>query len=84
MSENVKSAIFRGVMRRRPGLDFVRVEDVGLVKTDDRIILEWAAEHGRIVVTHDVSTMKDYAYDRVRVGLPMPGVIEIPERLAIG
>ena len=28
-------------------------------------------------MTHDVSTMTRYAYDRVREGKPMPGVFEV-------
>lgn len=31
------------------------------------------------MVTHDVSTMLDFAYERVAAGLPMPGVLEIPD-----
>lgn len=31
------------------------------------------------MVTHDVSTFADFAYERVAAGLHMPGVIEIPE-----
>ena len=38
----------------------------------------------RIIVTHDVNTIPKYAYDRVRAAQPMPGVIVIPEDLAIG
>lgn len=41
-------------------------------------MLEWAARHDRIVLTHDVSTMRDFAYQRVAEGLPMPGVLAIP------
>ena len=33
---------------------------------------------------HDVSTMTRHAYDRVRAGLPMPGVFEVPQSLPVG
>lgn len=56
------------------------VQEVGLRQADDPAVLEWAANEGRIVVTHDVSTMLDFAYARVSAGLPMPGVFEIPDR----
>ncbi len=46
-----------------------------LSRTD--VILEWAAQEGRILLTHDVATITRYAYDRVRQGQPMPGVVEI-------
>ena len=60
-------------------LDIVPVQEVGLREVDDSPVLEWAAREERIVVTHDVSTFADFAYERVAAGLPMPGVIEIPE-----
>lgn len=53
------------------------------VATDDPTVLAWAAEENRILLTHDVATMSRYAYDRVEVGLPMPGVFEIPTSLPL-
>ena len=82
--ENLKEAIVELTLLRLPGLDFVLAKDAGLLETDDRIILEWAAASGRLVVTHDVNTMAGYAYERVRAGLRMPGVIEIADDLPIG
>ena len=39
---------------------------------------------GRAVLTHDVSTMTRYAYDRVRAGLLMPGVFEVSRDVPLG
>jgi hypothetical protein len=68
-------------------VDIVRVQDAGLSSADDPAILEWAAQAGRVLLTHDVATMTRYAYDRVREGKPMPGVFEVgravPIRVAI-
>jgi hypothetical protein len=50
----------------------------------DPIILEWCAKEGRILLTHDVSTMTRYAYDRVKAELPMPGVFEVARHVPIG
>jgi hypothetical protein len=47
-------------------------------------LLAWAAENQRILVTHDVNTIPRYASERVRASQPMPGVIVIPEDLAVG
>ncbi len=44
----------------------------------------WAAGQGRVVLTHDVQTMVGYAYDRVRAGRPMPGVVALPEDAPAG
>jgi hypothetical protein len=82
--ENFDGRIVRGLLLREPELDIVRVQDVGLLKGTDETILEWAARHGRVVLTHDVNTMSDYAYQRVVAGLPMPGVCEVPKWLGIG
>jgi predicted nuclease of predicted toxin-antitoxin system len=77
--ENFDHKTLAGLKRREPDLDIVPVQEVGLREGDDPQVLEWAAREERIVVTHDVSTFADFAYERVAAGLPMPGVIEIPE-----
>ena len=59
--ENFNGDIVRGLRRRDPDLDLIRVQDVGLSGADDDAILEWAANEGRVVVTHDISTLADYA-----------------------
>lgn len=82
--ENFDNTIVRGLFRRNPTLDIVRVQDVGLSGKDDPTVLEWAAQEGRILLTHDVATITRYAYDRVRQGLTMPGVIEISTDALVG
>ena len=82
--ENFNGAILRGLVRRLPELDIVRVQDVGLIHTDDPDILEWAANEGRILLTHDVATITMYAYERVNQGLPMVGVVEVIATAPIG
>jgi len=47
-------------------------------------VLERAAEAGRVVVTSDVSTMVGAANARLARNLPMPGVIVVPQGLAVG
>ena len=82
--ENFNNDILRGLFRRRPDVDLVRVQDVGLSGVDDSTILEWAASEGRVLLTHDVATITRYAYERVRLGQPMPGVFEIRRGTAMG
>lgn len=82
--EDLDNNIVRGVVRRNPRVDIVRAQDVGLSGAKDPEVLEWAAKEGRILFTHDVSTMTRHAYDRVRAGLPMPGVFEVPQSLPVG
>lgn len=82
--ENFNGDIVRGLLRRAPHLDLVRIQDVGLSGADDATVLEWAAQEGRVLLTHDVTTLTHYAYERVRAGKPMPGVFEISRHVPIG
>lgn len=82
--ENFNNDIVRGMLRRMPEADIVRIQDVGLSGADDPTVLEWAAQAGRVLLTHDVSTITQYAYERVREGTLMPGVFEISRDVPIG
>lgn len=82
--ENFNGDIVRGLLRRHPELDLVRVQDVGLMQTPDPEILEWAATQGRVLLSHDVSTVPPAAYQRVGDGKLMPGVLILPDHMAIG
>jgi predicted nuclease of predicted toxin-antitoxin system len=85
--ENFNGDIVAGLLRRRLAIDLVRAQDVGLHGDADSAVLQWAAEHDRIVLTHDRKTFPDFAFERVRAGQKMPGVFivghRIPVRLAI-
>jgi hypothetical protein len=82
--ENFNNDIVRGVRRRKPVVDMVRVQDVGLSGADDPTVLAWAADAGRVLLTNDVTTITKYAYARVTAGQSMPGVIEVSRNVAIG
>lgn len=53
--ENFNNDIVRGLRRRMPDLDIVRVQEAGLSGAIDTDVLEWAAREGRVLLTHDVS-----------------------------
>jgi hypothetical protein len=82
--ENLNNDIVRGLLRQRPDLDIVRMQDTELSGADDRTVLEWAAQEGRVLLTHDVSTITKYAYERVQAGQRMPGVFEVSRVVPIG
>ncbi len=46
-------------------------------------MLEWAAREGRVLLTHDVTTMRRYVDERVTAGLSMPGVFEVGQQTPI-
>ncbi len=55
--ENFNHAIVRGVIRRNPEVDIVTIQESNLSGAHDEDVLEWAADEGRVLLTHDVSTM---------------------------
>ncbi|RIK72650.1 hypothetical protein DCC62_19075 [candidate division KSB1 bacterium] len=83
-SKNFNNGILRGLVRRNPELDIVRIQDAGFSGADDRAVLEWAAQQSRVLLTHDVTTITHYAYDRIKSGLGMPGVFEVGYALPVG
>ena len=82
--ENFNNDILRGLRRRDYRINVVRVQDVDLSATLDPIILDWAARENRLVLSHDVSTMVGFAYDRVKAGQPMPGLVEVSRQVPLG
>jgi len=74
----------RGLLRRDPQVDILRVQDVGLSAANDPAVLEWAATENRVVVAHDVSTLAGHAFARVTAGQAMQGVFAVPSKLAVG
>jgi hypothetical protein len=85
--ENFNNDILRALFRKSPGIDIIRAQDAGLTGADDPTLLAWAAAQNRVLLTHDVSTVTAYAYQRVMNGETMPGVFEVsrdvPMRAAV-
>lgn len=84
VDEDFDNRILRGLLRRQPDLDIVRVQDTHLSGEDDETILDWTFQEGRILLTHDASTMTDFAYQRMREGKSVLGIVEVPQWLGIG
>jgi predicted nuclease of predicted toxin-antitoxin system len=82
--ENFDGDIVRGLLRRVPELDIVRVQDANLAGSPDPAILARAASDDRILLTHDRDTMPNFVYDRLNVGEPMPGVFLVSNRMSKG
>lgn len=81
---NVDGDILRGLRRRVPEIDVARAVDVGLSRASDPELLEWAAVEGRVLLTHDASTMVAFAYERLALGLALAGVIVIGPGVSVG
>ena len=76
--ENFNNDVVNGVRQHSSKIDIVRVQDGDLAGARDPEILAWAAEENRIVLSHDISTMTKYAYDRIAAGEPMSGLFIVP------
>jgi predicted nuclease of predicted toxin-antitoxin system len=81
--ENIDPDLVLGLRRRIEDIDILRVQDVGLRTLDDPEILQWAADEGRILISHDLKTMPGFAGERLTAGLPMPGIILLRSTLSI-
>jgi hypothetical protein len=73
--ENFNGRILRALQRQIPDLDVVRAQDTRLYGADDPTLLQFAADEKMVLLTHDVETLVGYAWQRVRSGMSMPGVI---------
>lgn len=76
--------IVRGFLRREPSAECVRCREVGLEKAADDVVLAYAAKEERVVVSHDVNTMRHAAIVRLTAGLPMHGLILSHQGAKIG
>lgn len=81
--ENFNDDIVRGLMRRLPGIDVIRVREAGLTSAEDPEVLRWAADNGRIVLTHDRATMSVFAFDRLMAGQMVAGVFIVNDRFPV-
>lgn len=85
LDENVSPTIQRGVARRAPGNDIVRVGGDGAPAwgTPDPDLLAWCEENDRILVTFDKATMPGHLAEHLGAGRASPGVLIIRRAAAL-
>lgn len=54
---DLNQTIILALLRHEPGIDFQTASNAGLAGLDDATVLALAAHEGRLLVTHDQSTM---------------------------
>lgn len=81
---DIHGDIVRGLRRRRPDIDLVRVQDVLPLGTADPEVLDWAAAENRILLTNDRNSMIGFALQRVSAGRLIPGLIATTNDQSIG
>lgn len=72
--EDWRLEIVQAVWRAEPAISIDTVQEMQLAGTSDPDILAHAAEAGLIVLSHDVSTMKGIAEDRIAQGQGITGL----------
>ena len=70
---NLNNHIYRSLLLQRPGLDIVRVQDLGLSGKPDPEVLRWAVDENRILITHDVRTIPLLALEWMNENSPVLG-----------
>src|SRR5262249_11496734 len=77
--EDVRRAIIR-IASREPSIDILDVKSSDFRGTKDPALLEIAAEQGRILITHDRSTMTGHFRERLASGKSSPGLFIVADR----
>jgi hypothetical protein len=78
---DLRIPIIKGLKRREPAVDFTTAHEASLAGLDDRAVLKLAASKGRVLVSHDVSTMPK-AFSLFIQETTSPGVILISQELS--
>lgn len=81
---DVHGDIVRGLHRRRPDIDLIRVQDALPDRTPDQEVPAWAAAENRVLITNDRNTMVGFAHQRVASAEPVSGVIATTNDQSIG
>ncbi len=79
---NFNQKIVRGLLIRESAVDFERPESIIPAKTPDPQVLDLAESLGRVLVTHDVTTMPEWFRQCVEKRR-CAGLILVPDKLPI-
>ncbi len=74
---DLNEQIVDGLLRREPSIQIRRLREVGLQEAPDGEVLHYAAQHGLLLISHDVNTMPAAAYARTDSGQVMHGLIMV-------
>ena len=72
---DVNGEIIRDLRRRLPEIDLLRVRDRFPEGTSDPEALAWSAAENRVLITNDRNTMVGFAFQRVKEGESVAGLI---------
>ena len=81
--EDFRGRIVSGVLRRQPTIDFQTVQAAKLIGTPDPELLVIAAKQGRIIVSHDLSTMPTHFAAFLESSQHSPGLFLINQNFPV-
>lgn len=81
---DLNEAIVRGILRREPTVDFLTAQAAGLRGMQDPEVLTLAAQHQRVLVSHDVGTMPSQFRAFRSAAKASAGVFLVPQSLDVG
>lgn len=82
--EDFNTLIIESLLYRQPLIDFQTTSAVDLKGTPDSALLAFAAEQGRVLVSHDFSTMPTHFAHFLESGQHSPGLFLIHQDVPIG
>ena len=77
-------AVVTGVRKREAGLDLMSAAEARLEGLADPDVLAFATRQGRILISHDTSTMPVHFAEFLRTGGHSPGVLLVRQRASCG
>ncbi len=84
LDENIDVTLAAQLRRKQPAIDVQTAVEAGTRGLKDPLLLAWAADHDRILITHDKRTMPAHFYDFLFGGHESPGIILVPQDLSLG
>jgi hypothetical protein len=81
---DLREAIVTGLRAQEPAIDFMTANQANLFGRKDPFVLEFAANQGRILVSHDRRTMPGHLSARLRSGGTSPGVLIARQEDSVG
>ena len=79
---DLNQIILRALIRHEPEVDFQTATKAALAGLTDQDVLAMAMREGRVLVTHDQTTMPRHFADFIASNIS-PGLIVIPQRLPL-
>ena len=85
--EDFNLSIVAGLRRVRPQIDILTIQATEILHAPDPVVLRYAQDNDRILLSHDVQTMPDHfaaLLMDLALGEHSPGIVLVPQETPIG